>query len=214
METPEKIDLFKQLRKSDYAQPKKPALVEVGQGLYLTVEGRGEPGGPEFETRVGALYAVAYTIKMTRKFAGKQDYVVGKLEGQWWSDEGPDLKRIPKRKWRWRLMIRTPELVRRAELSAALKNLEKKGKAPGAEQVRLESIAGGSCVQMLHLGPYDREWESIEQMLAFAGEQGLTPHGRHHEIYISDPRRVPPERLKTILRLPVRRRGRAAPRSG
>ena len=162
----------------------------------------------------GALYAVAYTIKMTRKLAGEQDYVVGKLEGQWWSDEGPDLKRIPKKKWRWKLMIRTPELVRKADLAAALKNLEKKGKAPEATEVRLESLAGGSCVQMLHLGPYEQEWESISRMLAFAEEQNLAPHGRHHEIYISDPRRVPPERLKTILRLPVRRIGRAARRSG
>ena len=153
---------------------------------------------------MGALYAIAYTVKMTRKFDGRQDYVIGKLEGQWWSDRGPDLKNIPKEQWRWKLMIRTPDFVGETELSQAAKTLREKGKDPEVEEVKLETIAEGPCVQMLHVGPYDREWETISQMLEFAGEEGYESHGRHHEIYLSDPRRVPPERLKTILRMPVR----------
>lgn len=212
----EKIDLFKQLRKEDYAQPKKPLLINVKKGAYLAIEGRGEPGGDDFEAKVGALYAVAYTMKMTCKFGGGQDYVVGKLEGQWWSDEGRDLTKVPKSRWRWKLLIRTPDVVGKGELKQAVKSLKDKGKAPQADEVKLELLAEGPCVQMLHVGPYDKEGETISPMLAFAEAQEYRPHGRHHEIYVSDPRRVPPERLKTILRMPVRlrRTGRAFPPCG
>jgi hypothetical protein len=200
-----KIDLCK-LHKDEYATPRNPVLVTVGQGTYLTVSGRGEPGGPEFTDRIGALYGVAYTVKMTRKFAGLQDYVVGKLEGQWWVDgECQNLARVPREQWNWRLMIRTPEIVTPTELRQAATTLIGKGKAPSADQVTLESFAEGLCVQMLHVGPYDREPESVAKMRTFAEEKGLEFHGRHHEIYLSDPRRVAPEKLKTILRIPVRK---------
>jgi len=186
--------------------PKSPVLVTTGEGTYLAISGRGEPGGPEFTEKVGALYAVAYTVKMTRKFASLQDYVICKLEGQWWLD-GPDqdFARVPRDQWNWRLMIRTPEIVKQAELRQAVSALTEKGKAPSADQVKLESFAEGRCVQMLHVGPYDRECDTITRMKTFADENGLKFHGRHHEIYLSDPRRVAPEKLKTILRIPVRR---------
>jgi hypothetical protein len=202
--TEEKIDLFKQLKQTEYAQPKRPALVEIKAGCYLAIEGSGAPGGDEFATKVGALYAVAYTIKMSRKFDGRQDYVIGKLEGQWWSERGVDLKNIPQDQWLWKLMIRTPDFVSEAELEQAAGVLLEKGKDPQVGQVKREILQQGPCVQMLHLGPFDREWETISQMLDFAREQGYEAHGRHHEIYLSDPRRVPPQRLKTILRMPVR----------
>ncbi len=200
-----KIDLWK-LHKDEYATPKSPALVTVREGIYLAISGRGEPGGPEFTDKVGALYAVAYTVKMTRKFAGLQDYVICKLESQWWLD-GPDqdFARVPRDQWNWRLMIRTPEIVTQAELRQAVSALTEKGKAPSANQVKLESFAEGLCVQMLHIGPYDRECDTIARMRTLADAQGLEFHGRHHEIYLSDPRRVAPEKLKTILRIPVRK---------
>lgn len=200
----DKVDLFKQLNKSEYAQPKRPTLVEVAEGCYLTISGAGDPGGEEFTAKVAALFGMAYTIKMTRKFGGLRDYVVGKLEGQWWSDRGPDLKNIPKHEWRWRLMIRTPDFVAQTELEQAAKRQIDKGKGPEVNAVKLETLSEGPCIQMLHLGPFEDEWETLSQMLDFAQEQGYESHGRHHEIYISDPRRVPPERLKTILRMPVR----------
>ena len=204
MTTTDKIDLFKELKKTEYKQPKKPVLVEVSKGSFLAVEGKGAPGGEEFQAKIGALYSMAYTIKMTRKFDGKQDYAISKLEGQWWCEHGPDLKSYPQDEWLWKLMIRTPDFVKKKEVQQAAGVLLKKDKAPEVNDVRLETLDEGPCVQMLHVGPYDREWETIAQMLAFAKEQGLETHGRHHEIYISDARRVPPEKLKTILRMPVR----------
>jgi len=202
-----KIDLYK-LHKEEYVAAKSPVLVTIGEATYLTICGRGAPGGPEFTDKIGALYGAAFTIKMTRKFAGLQDYVVGKLEAQWGLDGlDQDFANAPKDQWNWRLMIRTPSLVGPPELKEAAEKLVKKGKAPCADQVKLETITEGLCVQMLHIGPYEQTARSIAAMKAFAEQQGLISHGRHHEIYLSDPRRVPPEELKTILRCPVRKKG-------
>lgn len=201
----EKIDLYKQ-HKHEYAAPGKPVLVEIKPATYLAISGQGAPGGDRFTASIGALYGAAFTIKMTRKFAGRQDYAVCKLEGQWWSDSGPDLSKAPKDQWHWNLLIRTPQFVTEEELRKAADVLIKRGKGEEVRQVRLETLAEGTCVQMLHVGPYDQECVTIARMKEFAANNQLEFHGRHHEIYLSDPRRVPPERLKTILRCPGRRR--------
>jgi hypothetical protein len=201
----EKIDLYKQ-HKDQYTMAKKPVLVKMDEATYLTICGQGAPGGPEFSDKVGSLYGMAFTVKMTRKFAGLQDYVVSKLEAQWWFDgESQDFANAPKEQWNWRLMIRTPPLVEQKELDDAAKKLVEKGSASCPDQVKLEAVTEGLCVQMLHVGPYADEGRTICAMNAFAAQQGLTFHGRHHEIYLSDPRRIAPEKLKTILRVPVRR---------
>ena len=199
----DKIDL-KKVFKADYVAAKKPVLLTIGKATYLAITGRGAPGGPEFQARVGALYAMAYTVKMTRKFGGEQDYTIGSLEAQWWTDDGRCLPDAPREQWCWTLLIRTPDFVKRAELANAAETLRKKAKAPEASEVRLETLAEGRCVQMLHVGPYDREGDTMAVMTAFAESNGMTLHGLHHEIYISDPRRVPAEKLKTILRQPVK----------
>ena len=199
----DKLDLTK-LWKAEYVAPRKPVILELGPMTYLAVEGKGEPGGAEFPARVGALYAMAYTVKMTRKFDGRQDYTVSKLEAQWWgAGKESCFAKLPKSAWRWRLLIRTPEFVSAEELASARAALRKRGKGTGTEEVRLFSLTEGCCAQMLHVGPYQEEGTTVEKMLAFAAGRGLVPHGLHHEIYISDPRRVPPERLKTILRQPL-----------
>jgi hypothetical protein len=200
-----KIDLYK-LHKQDYATPRKPVLITMKPATYLAIDGQGEPGGPDFADRIGALYGMAFTVKMTRKFAGEQDYAVCKLEAQWWGRNGsPDFVNLPKGQWNWKLMIRTPDFVKKDELKKAVAALLKKGKSPTVKEVQLEGINEGLCVQMLHVGPYEREGETCALMLAHVRQNGLKPHGWHHEIYLSDPRRVPPERLKTILRQPVRK---------
>jgi hypothetical protein len=198
-----KLDLYK-LHKSEYVAPRKPVIVRVKSAQYLTIDGRGAPGGPRFTACIGALYGAAFTIKMTRKFAGKQDYAVCKLEGQWFF--GGDPAEIPREKWKWKLMIRTPDFVSPKDLKAAVETLLKRGKPREIEEVALEIIDEGDCVQMLHVGPYEKECESMALMRSSAGASGLALGGPHHEIYLSDPRRVPAERLKTILRSPTRRR--------
>ncbi len=192
---PEKVDLYK-LHKADYVAKKEPALIKIGPAKYLTVDGQGEPGGEAFQTMLGALFAAAYTIKMTKKFAG-QDYKVCGLEGLWWGCEGS------RETWRWKLMIRVPGFITARDLKDAVAKLKEKGKGDLAAKVRLETIKEGRCVQALHVGPYSSEPATVERMQAVAEASGLSFSGAHHEIYISDPRRVAPERLRTILRLPV-----------
>ena len=157
--------------------------------------------------KVGAMYGSAFTVKMTSKFAGR-DYKVNQLEGLWWvagAGEGRNFLHVPRDQWCWTLLIRTPDFITSADLDAARAALLAKGKGPETQEVRLEPLAEGLCVQMLHVGPYQDESRTIEALEAFAAEQGLVFHGRHHEVYLSDPRRVPPERLRTILRHPVRK---------
>ena len=203
MATTTKLDLFKK-HKAEYVAPKKPVLVKIGPARYLAVEGRGEPAAAAFQASVGALYAVAFTIKMTRKMAGTGDYKVAWLEGLWW---GPN-KALPfsvksPKDWRWKLLIRTPTFVSSRDLARAQQALLAKGKAAEVRKIKLETIREGTCVQMLHVGPYEREAATLEAMHVFAHSIGLAFRGMHHEIYLSDPRRVPPAKLRTILRHPV-----------
>ena len=202
---PEKVDLTR-LHKLEFKAARTPFLLDVGEARYLAVAGRGEPGGEAFSAAVGALYGMAYTVKMTRKAAGRRDYVVCKLEAQWWTDGEGALDAAPPSDWNWRMMIRTPEFVGVEERDRAVEVLLARGKAQGAEMVELIDITEGPCVQMLHVGPYAEEPRTIAEMRAFAEAGSLEFHGRHHEIYLSDPRRVAPAKLKTILRRPARPR--------
>jgi hypothetical protein len=198
---PAKIDLYKQ-HKAEYVTPKTPVLVTIKPAVYLAISGRGAPGGDRFTAAVGALYNVAFTIKMARKFGGRQDYAVSKLEGLWFLD--PAEPPVARDDWRWKLLIRTPSFVSARERDTAVETLLAKGKPPEVRGVALETIDEGRCVQMLHLGPYDREAESIALMRTHAKTHGFALDGPHHEIYLSDPRRVPAARLRTILREPLR----------
>ncbi len=199
-----KLDLHR-LHRDEYAPAREPIILDLSDGRYLAVDGRGEPGGSEFQEKLGALYGMAFTIKMMRKRAGLGDYVVAGLEGLYWPDPGLSPFEAPLDTLNWRLLIRTPDTVNDGDVEAGRLALKQKGRGAWVDDVVLLSMAEGPCVQMLHVGPYDKEPETIRRMEEFAQQQGFELHGRHHEIYLSDPRRVPPERLRTILRLPVRR---------
>jgi hypothetical protein len=198
-----KLDLYK-LHMDEYATPKSPRLVETKPAKYLTIQGRGAPEAKEFQENLGALYGVAYTIKFAQKSVGK-DYGVCKLEGLWWGTKtSGNFALEPKDQWNWKLIIRTPDFVTSQHLNDAVATLKKKGKGPEVAHVKLETIDEGMSVQMLHVGPYAEEGKTIAVMKDFAEGKRLKFHGLHHEIYLSDPRRVPAQRLKTILRTPVR----------
>ena len=142
-----------------------------------------------------------------REFAGKakgRDYVVCKLEAHWWGARKGNFAAEPRDQWRWKLLIRVPDFVTERDLADAVRQLRDKGKAPEAKEVKLETIDEGRCVQMLHVGPYEKEGDTIALMKSVADEAGLSLHGRHHEIYLSAPRRVAPQKLRTILRMPVK----------
>jgi hypothetical protein len=204
--TTQKLDLYAKFA-AEYAAKKTPALVEISPAQYLAVSGRGEPGSELFQSKIGALYNVAFTVKMARKFAGR-DYAVSKLEGLWWGSGNGSFLNEPSKSWNWTLLIRTPDFITRDEVKSAIDKLLRKGKPADVRDVRLDPLEEGRCVQMLHVGPYDLEEQTLAKMHAFADAQGVVVHGRHHEVYLSDPLRVDPAKLRTILRLPVRRKRR------
>jgi hypothetical protein len=196
------LDLYK-VHKAEYVAPKKPVLIRTKPAKYLTITGQGAPASEAFQKSVGALYSVAFTLKMAKKFAGK-DYKVCHLEGLWWGkQEGENFAEQAPDTWNWKLLIRVPAFIAAKDLKETIAKLREKGKPPEVASVKLETIAESQCVQMLHVGPYATEGETISQMIALAQEKGLSCRGRHHEIYLSDPRRVPPARLRTLLRLPA-----------
>jgi hypothetical protein len=141
-----KLDLY-QINKADYATPRKPVLLRIAQATYLGIAGRGTPGGEAFQQAIGALYSVAFTIKMASKFAGR-DYGVSKLEGLWWVDSGRSFMTEPKDEWSWRLLIRTPDFIGKREMEAARKQLAEKGKDPLFKEVELTTLNEDQCVQM------------------------------------------------------------------
>jgi hypothetical protein len=194
------VDVIAQ-HKSEYVAPREPALVVVGPGRYLTVSGTGDPSGSAFREAVGGLYACAYTIKFAKKKAKRRDFKVAMLEALWWAAGGARAALQPRDTWQWKLLLRVPPTVSSADLAAAIATLREKGRTVPA--VRLETVAEGRAIQALHVGPYADEPATLEKMGAFARDHHLRFRGAHHEIYLSDPSRVPPERLRTILRHPV-----------
>ena len=204
----EKLDLYK-LHKDQYVKPKTPVLVTVPAVPYLAIDGQGPPAGETFQARIGGLYGTAFTLKFQSKFAGR-DYKVCHLEGLYWGGEGAvGFVDLPREQWCWTLLIRVPDFIGAEDVEQAKAALREKGKPPDFEAVRLETLEEGPCVQVLHVGPCADEPASLEQMRQLAEDEGLVFHARHHEIYLSDPRRVAPERMRTILRVPVRPRGEA-----
>jgi hypothetical protein len=173
------------------------------------IEGKGAPGGEEFQAKIAALYSLAYGVKMLMKKEGK-DFTVAKLEGLWWVDSDKPYTETPREEWRWKLLIRQPEFVTPEIVEKAMKEVMKKkekvrgkGERELLKEVRFEKIREGKCIQILHVGPYSAEPETLAKMYDFMKEKGFVPSGYHHEIYLSDPRRVSEEKLKTILRQPV-----------
>ena len=196
----EKLDLYKK-HKNEYLASAMASFVRVGPALYLAFDGRGKPGAPDFATGIGAMYNVAFTVKMAFKSAGK-DYAVTKLEALWWRD-GDDSAPTKETLWNWRLLIRVPTFVTAAELAAAQDSLVAKGKPDDVRRVHLVELHEDTCVQILHVGSYQEEGPSIERMRRFAEISGRTFNGKHHEIYLSDPNKTAGEKLRTILRQPV-----------
>jgi len=201
-----KLDLSKEY-KSYYTAKTTPEIVDIGEGKFLTVEGKGAPGGDEFQAKVGALYSLAYGVKMLMKKEGR-DFTVAKLEGLWWVDSDRPYIEVPREEWRWKLLIRQPEFVTSEIVKKARQEVMKKKKMELVNEVKFEKMKEGKCVQILHIGPYSAEPESLAKMRKLMEDENLAENGRHHEIYLvmAYPRKAPEEKLKTILRQPVKKK--------
>ncbi len=192
---------FARTHKDLYTANAKMKEVKVEGATYLAADGEGPPGGGRFQTAIQALYGTVYTAKYALKFAGREDYKVGRLECIYLID---DPARTPKEKWKWRLMLRVPDSVTAEDVARARRTLKEK-KGLDTSGVRRLTWAEGTAVQTLHVGPYERLGQTYARLEEAARAAGLDPVGPGHEIYLSDPRRVRPEGLKTIVRLRVKK---------
>jgi hypothetical protein len=202
-----KVD-FKKTLDSYRARRGEFRVVDVPPLQYLMVDGHGDPNTSQaYADALGALYPVAYTLKFASKVDLGRDYVVPPLEALWWADDMEAFTSArDKSRWRWTAMLMVPEWIDAAALGEAKRKVAAKGAPAALDEVRLERLVEGACVQTLHVGPYDDEGPVLSRMhREFIPQQGLRMTGRHHEIYLSDPRRVEPAKLRTILRQPVER---------
>jgi len=203
MAAAEKLDLKKALKPLYHAKAGTPAWVDVPPLSYLMIDGIGDPESEGFAQAVEALYSLAYPLKFAYKKSEGRDWTVMPLEGLWWADDPEVFARQERDRWQWTLMILQPDFVEAGRVDECREAALKKKELPRLSQVRLETLSEGRCAQVLHVGPYAEEGETIAGLHQFIAEAGHALSGKHHEVYLSDPRRTAPEKLKTILRQPV-----------
>ena len=205
---------FKKEYKEFYLPPSKPVLVTVPMANYIAVRGKGDPNeeGGAYQQAIGILYAVAYTLKMSYKtdhrIDGFYDYVVPPLEGFWWQEGIDGIDYSDKSTFCWISVIRLPDFITKADFDWAVQTASKKKKID-CSKAEFLSIDEGLCVQIMHIGPYDDEPASVALMDQYLTENGymndLSATRLHHEIYLSDARKVAPEKWKTVIRHPIKR---------
>jgi hypothetical protein len=199
------IDLKKELKQLYNCSAKKVAVVEVPELSFLRIDGSGNPNtSPEYADAVAALYSLAYTLKfMLKKGLTARDYAVMPLEGLWWADDMDTFVSGRKDQWKWTMMIAQPEEVTGELFAAASAEVERKKPNHALCRVRLERYHEDLAAQILHIGSYAAEAPTIAQLHDFIASNGYTRRGKHHEIYLGDPRRSAPEKLRTIIRQPM-----------
>ncbi len=206
-----KID-YKKEYKDLYLPKRKPVLIDVPPINFIAVDGKGSPQSEAYQNAMQLLYSLTFTIKMS-KMSGKQpegyfEYVVPPLEGLWWMKEKWSLQK--RDEWLWTSMIRQPEFVNEEVYNWAIEECKRKKPETDYSVARFFAFEEGLCVQMMHIGPYSEEPASMENMYRFIDENNLINETgtirKHHEIYLSDPRKTSPDKLRTVLRIPVKKK--------
>ena len=201
-----KIDFKKELKELYNPSKKDFVLVDVPEMQFLMVDGHGDPNtAQEYQQALETLYAVAYKLKFASKKTLEKDYVVPPLEGLWWAEDMDTFTvGLDKNQWDWTMMLMTPDWITPEMYEQARAAAAKAKELPALPKLRLEKYHEGLSAQILHLGSYDDEGPTLARLhTEWIPANGYTENGKHHEIYLSDPRRVAPEKLKTILRQPV-----------
>ncbi|HPC35452.1 MAG TPA: GyrI-like domain-containing protein [Candidatus Marinimicrobia bacterium] len=199
-----KIDLKKEL-KTLYNPPKEIVVIDVHQMNFLMIDGAGNPNtAQEYKDAIEALYAVSYTLKFMVKKSKDIDYVVMPLEGLWWTDEPDKFSMENKDIWKWIAMIMQPDFVTEVLFDRAAEQVKIKKSLSSLSKIKFKDFYEGLSAQLMYSGPYSAEGPSIEKLHNFIKENGYELSGKHHEIYLSDPRKSAPEKLKTVIRQPVK----------
>lgn len=205
---------YKKEYKEFYLPKKRPEIIEVPSMNFLAVRGMGDPNeeGGDYKTSIGLLYGIAFTIKMSkmenRKIEGYFDYVMPPLEGFWWQEGMREMDFTRKADFQWISMIRLPDFVKREDFQWA-KNEAQRKKNRDFSRVEFMTFQEGLCVQCMHIGSYDEESATMEEMNRYLTREGFvldfTEERRHHEIYLSDARRIAPQRRRTVIRDPIKK---------
>jgi hypothetical protein len=202
----EKLDLKKSLKYLYEPGAKAFSVVDVPEMNFIMIDGQGNPNtSAEYVASLQALYSAAYTLKFMIRKEMTIDYPVMASEGLWWTDDMRDFSTSRKDDWKWTMMIMQPEIVTRQLFDRAVAaGLEKKGQ-PALTRLRLERFHEGLATQILYFGPYSEEGPTISRLHQSIDESGHVRFGKHHEIYLGDPRKVAPEKLRTVIRQPMRK---------
>ena len=199
------MDYSKDL-KQYYFPPARPHILELPPFQFIMVDGQGDPGSaPAYQQALQVLYGLSYGLKFANKKTGRDDYKVFPLEGLWWVENNA-IDWYNKNSWSWTAMIQQPDFINVEEFKAAQAEAIAKKKDPSFNNARLETYHEGLCVQTMYYGAYADEHPTIMALHQFAADQGYTLHGKHHEIYLGDPRRTAPEKLRTVIRQPIEKR--------
>jgi hypothetical protein len=197
-----KLDQKKE-HKALYDASRRPVLMDVPPLDFLMVDGEGDPNTSDaYHQALDALYGMSYTLKFMIKKEGT-DYGVPPLEGLWWSDDMSSFLEDRRDRWKWTSMIMQPPVVTARHLGLAKEELRMKKDPSALPLMRWERYDEGRSAQVMHVGPYSEEGPTIRALHEFIADQGYRPRGKHHEIYLGDPRRAAPEKLRTIIRQPV-----------
>lgn len=200
----EKIDLKKQLKHLYQPTHKEFTIVDVPPMQFLMLDGAGDPNTSQsFQEAMQALYGMSYTLKFASKKELGIDYTVMALEGLWWADDMEEFSLENKDAWQWTVMMMQPDHITPGLVEAAREQLARKKDVPALPRLRFETFHEGLSVQIMYFGPYADEGPTIARMHAFIKDNGYTFNGKHHEIYLGDPRTAAPEKLRTVLRQPV-----------
>ena len=201
----EKTKSKKRIQRTIQRIPKRARCYYNSKINYLCLSGKGDPASAEFQQAIEALFSVSYAIKFTIKKGPKAiDYGVLPLEGLWWVENMADFDINNKSNWLWSAMIMQPEFITQEMITEAIDQVQKKKGLPKLDQLTFEPIDEGLSVQILHVGPFKDEGPTVERLHEYMKENGYNFNGHHHEIYLSDVRRAAPEKLKTIIRQPVK----------
>ena len=199
-----KIDFKKKFKNLYTASAKKPTIIEVPPMNFLMIDGRGAPQAQSFQKAIQTLYGMSFTAKfMLKEDVTTPDYVVPPLEGLWCTADMVEFDLNKKDEWKWTLMIMQPEWFSQDVYEQTREALKKKKDPAALSKLRFKTFHEGKAAQIMHIGPYDAEPPTIKKLHAFIKKQGCALRSKHHEIYLSDPRRCQPEKLRTIIRQPV-----------
>jgi hypothetical protein len=202
----EKIDLKKKLKALYNPTAKEVTLIDIPKMNFIMIDGQGAPESEQFMQAMQAMYPIAYNIKFDKKKEGGPDFTVMALEGLWWAEDMrvfmPETS--DRNKWQWTVMMMQPDFITRRDFENAVKAAKKKKDNPALDNIRFESFTEGKSVQIMHIGPYSAEGPNIQKIHQKIAEIGGKLSGKHHEIYLSDPRRVTPDKMKTVLRQPYK----------